>query len=317
LIEDKYYKNPEYQKYKAYEPEYWSEMDAKLNGAYILMGLLYGEGDPDKTITVSMQCGRDSDCNPSNAGGVLFASIGYDNLDEKYISKLNMETKFSYTNYNFPGLTQVSLKLAKQFVLNSGGKIEKDSEGKEYFLIPKINAQPGKLEQSWESVPYAGDNKFSKEEMSKIKFTSYQSFTPLIKEWEPNIWKVYNNSSATEPKLISWKGKDDIIKTSLQNEKGAVKIIMETVLPKNKKSYLTFSVSADDTGDWDLVVRGNYDIEILRETIKPGTLDDGWKDYVIDLTEYAGIDKTLVVSQEASGGNPGNAYWYNIKLVSE
>jgi len=89
------------------------------------------------------------------------------------------------------------------------------------------------------------------------------------------------------------------------------------ILPKNKKSYLTFSVSADDTGDWDLVVRGNYDIELLRETIKPEMLNSGWKDYIVDLTAYAGIDKTLVVSQEASSGNLGNAYWHKIKLVSE
>ena len=28
-------------------------IDAKLNGAYIVMGLLYGEGDPDKTLEIS------------------------------------------------------------------------------------------------------------------------------------------------------------------------------------------------------------------------------------------------------------------------
>jgi hypothetical protein len=42
---------------------------------HIVMGLLYGEGDMDKTIIISMRCGQDSDCNPSNAAGVLATSL--------------------------------------------------------------------------------------------------------------------------------------------------------------------------------------------------------------------------------------------------
>lgn len=42
-------------------------IDAKLNGAYIVIGLLYGEGDINKTLEISTRCGQDSDCNPSNA----------------------------------------------------------------------------------------------------------------------------------------------------------------------------------------------------------------------------------------------------------
>ena len=52
-------------------------IDAKINGAYIVMGLLYGRGDPDETIIIAMRCGQDSDCNPSNAGGILFTTIGF------------------------------------------------------------------------------------------------------------------------------------------------------------------------------------------------------------------------------------------------
>ena len=44
-------------------------IDAKLNGAYIAMGLLYGEGDPMKTMEISTRCGQDSDCNPVKCHG--------------------------------------------------------------------------------------------------------------------------------------------------------------------------------------------------------------------------------------------------------
>jgi hypothetical protein len=320
LIEDKYYKNPEYQKYKAYEPNYWSEMDAKVNGAYILMGLLYGEGDPDKTITISMQCGRDSDCNPSNAAGVLFTSIGYDKLEKKYTADLNNETKFSYTNYNFPELTKVSLKLSKQFILKNGGKIEKDSEANEYFLIPVIKAKPGKLEQSWEASPYEGNPEFSPEEMSKIKFSSSKSFAPLVKKWDAESFKIYHNSALTEPQFISWKDKDDVIKTTLNNENNPVLIVGNVIIPEGKKSHLSLSVSCEDDGEWELeiILEEILDLKsIFKEKINAKTLTNGWRDIKYDLTKYAGTEMEIQIRQTAGEIQKSHAYWNNIKIVSE
>jgi hypothetical protein len=320
LIEDKYYKNPEYQKYKAYQPYYWTEMDAKLNGAYIVMGLLYGGGDPDKTIKVSMQCGRDSDCNPSNAAGVLFASIGYDKLDKKYTVNLNKETKFSYTNYNFDELTDVCLKLAKQFILRNGGKVEKDTEGKEYFLIPKINADPGKLKRSWDPEPYEGETEFSPEEMSKIKFSSSKSFAPLLKKWGTESFKIYHSSSLTEPKFISWKGRDDVIKTTLQNENNLVLIVGNINIPEGKKSHLELSVSCEDDGEWELEIILEEILTlkpIFKEKINTKTLTNGWKEIRYDVTKYAGTEMEVQIKQTSDEIERSHAYWNNIKLVSE
>ena len=63
-------------------------IDAKLNGAYIVMGLLYGEGDPMKTLEISTRCGQDSDCNPSNALAVLGVMNGFSKLP------LNMQDRY-------------------------------------------------------------------------------------------------------------------------------------------------------------------------------------------------------------------------------
>ncbi|MCK4749470.1 MAG: ADP-ribosylglycohydrolase family protein, partial [Bacteroidales bacterium] len=38
-------------------------IDATVNMAYVLIGLLYGEGDIFKSMDISMRCGQDSDCN--------------------------------------------------------------------------------------------------------------------------------------------------------------------------------------------------------------------------------------------------------------
>lgn len=172
LIEDKYQLNPENRKFSCTGPKDKFNIDAKINGAYIVMGLLYGQGDPDSTIVISTRCGLDSDCNPSNAAGILFTTIGFANLPEKFVSAIDPAPKFSYTDYNFPGLTAVCEQLARQAVLRSGGKVVKDSKGEEWFVIPTVTPKPSALEQCWEPAPVEGDVHFTDEETAKIQFVS-------------------------------------------------------------------------------------------------------------------------------------------------
>ena len=167
-INKKYQKNPDYRKFSCSEPGDTYNIDAKINGAYIVIGLLYGEGDPDKTIIISTRCGQDSDCNPSNAAGILFTSIGSKALPEKFTSALDPGPKFSFTDYSFPSLLEACEKLAREAVIKAGGQIESDNNGKEVFVIPVQSPVPGPLEQCWEPGPVGTDTRFSEEEMAKI-----------------------------------------------------------------------------------------------------------------------------------------------------
>lgn len=158
LIEDKYNKNPKYLRTSSgalYRIRPNFNIDAKMNGTYIVMGLLYGRGDLDQTIIIATRCGQDSDCNPSNAAGILFTSIGFDKLPAKFTSAIDPNGKFSHSPYDFPTLIKVCEGLARQTVIKSGGRIEKDSAGKEVFVIPVTRPRPSKLEQSWEPGPLA------------------------------------------------------------------------------------------------------------------------------------------------------------------
>jgi hypothetical protein len=166
LIEEKYQDNPDYRRFSCDKGDF--NIDAKINGAYIVMGLLYGQGNPDKTIIISTRCGQDSDCNPSNAGGILFTIIGFKNLPDKFKTALNPEGKFSHTPYNFPKLVEVSKKLVRQAVKLQGGSVMKNMEAKEAFIIPVRRPKPSKLEQCWEPGPVA-NSKFTEKEMAKIK----------------------------------------------------------------------------------------------------------------------------------------------------
>ena len=166
LIEEKYQDNPDYRKFSCNKGDF--NIDAKINAAYIVMGLLYGEGDPDKTIIISTRCGQDSDCNPSNSGGILFTTIGFKNLPDKFKSALNPEGKFSHTPYNFPTLVEVSKKLVRQAVKREGGRMLKNQQAQDVFIIPVRKPKPTKLEQCWEPGLIA-NSKFTEEEMAQIK----------------------------------------------------------------------------------------------------------------------------------------------------
>jgi ADP-ribosylglycohydrolase len=167
LVEQKYQLNPDYRRSSCNGPKKNFNIDAKINGAYITIGLLYGNRTLEETIVLSMRCGQDSDCNPSNAGGVLCTTIGKSKMAAKFVSELNEEELFSHTAYSLPALVKVCEQLARQTVVNSGGRIEQTAKG-EVFIIPVRKPKPSKLEQCWEPGP-AASSRFTEQEREQIK----------------------------------------------------------------------------------------------------------------------------------------------------
>jgi ADP-ribosylglycohydrolase len=100
-------------------------IDAKLNGAYIVMGLLYGEGDPLKTLEISTRCGQDSDCNPSNAMAVLGVIKGFTALPVEMQDGVNAlgDSLFINTTYSFNSAVKNTFKYASELVTGNGGTV--------------------------------------------------------------------------------------------------------------------------------------------------------------------------------------------------
>ncbi|MBE6667662.1 MAG: hypothetical protein E7607_05090 [Ruminococcaceae bacterium] len=102
-------------------PDCSGNIDAKLNAAYILIGLLWGEGDFEDSMVISMRCGQDSDCNPSSVAAVLGALYGLSGLPEKYVRGVNYsQKKFSYTDYTLQDCIDVNTELAREALTASG-----------------------------------------------------------------------------------------------------------------------------------------------------------------------------------------------------
>ncbi|MBC8181516.1 ADP-ribosylglycohydrolase family protein [candidate division KSB1 bacterium] len=99
-------------------------IQARLNGAYIALGLLYGEGDLEKTVELSTRCGQDSDCNPANSGGIVGTMLGFNNLPEKITTAMapHMNTDFHFTPFSIESASKECLRLSLENILANGGK---------------------------------------------------------------------------------------------------------------------------------------------------------------------------------------------------
>lgn len=99
-------------------------IDAKINAAYIVIGLLYGQGDYGATIDISTRCGLDSDCNPANAAGILGTMIGYSHIPDYWkqgIDKVE-NLDFAHTNMSLNKVYEVSFRHATEMIKINGGR---------------------------------------------------------------------------------------------------------------------------------------------------------------------------------------------------
>ena len=124
-------------------------IDAKVNAAYVVMGLLYGEGDFTKTLEISTRTGQDADCNPSSAGGILGAIVGYKNIPAYW--KLGLkeaeDIDFKYTTISLNDVYEIGYKHALENIETNGGKIDGDQ-----VTLPSQTPLAVKYEKSFEGL---------------------------------------------------------------------------------------------------------------------------------------------------------------------
>jgi ADP-ribosylglycohydrolase len=103
-------------------------IDAKINSAWVVVGLLYGEGDFTRTFEIATRCGDDADCNPATAGGVLAAIVGYDKIPDFWKQGLSdvKDIPFMGTTITLSDAYDMSYKHALQMIEKSGGSATED-----------------------------------------------------------------------------------------------------------------------------------------------------------------------------------------------
>jgi hypothetical protein len=125
------------------------DIDAKVNAAYVVMGLLYGGGDFTRTLEIATRCGQDADCNPSTAGGILGAILGYDKIPAYWKMGLKdaESIDFKYTTMSLNKVYEIGMKHALQNISRNGGTITND-----IVTIKLQTPMPVKFEQSFTGI---------------------------------------------------------------------------------------------------------------------------------------------------------------------
>jgi len=106
------------------------KLDVRINGAYVYMGLLYGDGDFWKSMNIAMRCGLDSDCNPSTVGGILGTTLGIEAIPEKWamLRDLPIENRSIQEIYPesiaWDDILRRTVDVGKQNVVRNGGRVE-------------------------------------------------------------------------------------------------------------------------------------------------------------------------------------------------
>lgn len=124
-------------------------IDAKVNAAYVVIGLLYGKGDYTKTLDITTRCGQDADCNPSTAGGILGTLIGFDKIPAYWKEGLagSEDIPFKYTSTSLNRVYDMGYRHSLENIRRHGGSVNEQG-----VTIPVQAPAPVKFEQSFPGI---------------------------------------------------------------------------------------------------------------------------------------------------------------------
>lgn len=83
------------------------------NTVWLVLALLYGKGDFEKTICTAVMCGFDTDCNAANAGAVLGTIIGAQALPRKWTDPLADTLRTAVAQYSDVRISTLARRTAR------------------------------------------------------------------------------------------------------------------------------------------------------------------------------------------------------------
>ena len=267
-------------------------IDAKINGAYIALGLLYGEADFEKTMEITTRCGQDADCNPSNAAGVLGTLFGYRNIPARFTQGIPALSgkKFEYTDYDYPELIKVCERVALRVLKENGGRMV-SREGRQALEIPLQKPSPPKRLEQVKGFPLTDLLAWGKEfEQRRIRLT-------MPAEWQG--WRIVATGSDMEPGVHRIQGRDSVlvIHPVSESEPGVIERTVR-IPSRNPKLLLTVSPFAGNPdSDWELRVAADGRPLLTRLIRGAGQ----WQDIEIPLEGLAGRQVALRIENRAGG----------------
>lgn len=224
-------------------------IDAKLNGAYIVMGLLYGGGDPMKTLEISTRCGQDSDCNPSNALAVLGVIKGFSGLPPEMQEGVKAigDSVFIHTSYSFNSAVISTYKYSLDLITKSGGKVTGNK-----ILVKTEEPSAPPLEVSFPDIVF--DRKISIFEKNSWKFNGkWQTYkTPAGRE---NLLQDQSKYSETadDELIFDFSGTGISLEGNWYRDGGKADIYVDGKLNRTIDSYYDFANQQHTESIWHVM----------------------------------------------------------------
>ncbi len=172
-------------------------IDASLNGAYVVLGLLYGNGELGKTIEIATRAGQDSDCNPSSAAGILGVILGYERIPDRFKSGIPRlaDTKFEYTEFSLDTIVRSTLARAEKNIVLAGGEVTPS-----LVVIPRQEPEAPPLEQ-WDPGPAV-----ARVEFDRPAWTYRGGWTVRTARNEWSSWPVEQAAHAGDEASFRFEG---------------------------------------------------------------------------------------------------------------
>jgi putative membrane-bound dehydrogenase-like protein len=143
-----------------------------------------------------------------------------------------------------------------------------------------------------------------------------EDFASLIAEVAPGFTTAASGEDGVSL-LSEYRGRATVVRTHPLNEESPCVLTSEVSISSDKKSKLLLSVGCDENeGDWQLLVKANGET-LLDTIVGPETTENGWAEFALDLSAYAGKPVKLELVNAATGWNYEFAYWGRAAVVSE
>ena len=301
------------------------DLSGLLQGGVVILALLYGDGDFEKSLLIAQKCGWDSDTNASTVAGILGTMHGFSLIPPKWRFVLHD----TYENYCIKGLPRWmtfsdvahdTLEIGEKVIQENGGQVT-GSEAERRYVIPIQD--PLRLPADRPVTP-----QFIEENRREMLLFYRDKLKGITEGWNPS-WDLTMASFETPPAVLpDYMGRKKVLRA----EPGPNGAILEASvsLAAGKHHYLRVGVAhhptviceetgAPEIGSWRLEVRINGKTIGSHQVQTQGGLVV-WEDPQFDLTPYAGatVHVSLVALQTYAEFYKASmtSYWSGVEFIS-
>lgn len=275
---------------------------ADVNGAMVVLALLYGQGDFDQTLALAVQFGLDNDCNAATAGGILGAFIGAENIPDRWKNPLN-NLYFNNVLRQAPSYLLISdiadrtAKIGLANVEKRGGTVDLENNT---ITLPAYKVVSPEYNEPWSDDKVAGN---------------------MLRGWEDG-WEMANLGWDMSPGIRPvYEGRTNVFSSHPLDQKSPFYFYRTETLPADKITVLktgvtSFNGDAHPThfeADWELRVYVNDEL-IFSKIIERIDKKIVWYDLEVSLAEYAGQTVTIRVENYPNNWSFEAGYWDYLRL---